>query len=905
MTVNLSETRVSYNGNGVTTVFEYGHKFFADGDLKVYVVEIADTSNYDLLALGADYGVTGAGAAVGGSVDLVVAPAAGFKVVIINDPPAIQPIHYEEADAFPAASHEAGLDRGIKLIQRIQDRLERTVQMSDVSDAATPDIDAILAAAATATAAAAATAADVVTTAGHRTAAEAAAEAAAGIVLSMSAAVLLLAYCPLNYGAAGDGVTDDTAAFNLAFDAARLTRDIATGTYAATVDLAGRRYRTNGSINAGMFRAAYGIVIQNGIILSHATGKIALDCTGSRGLRMNNFVLAGDPVDTPRTGIFFGRYWAGTSAPGASEHILTGVRVVGEFTLTGIDDYSSETWGWYNVMSNNERRSPTAWAIICRGIATPFVQTSDFHDIVDETDSPPLGSESNIVKAAYGCKASRSYPGMTFTVTAIARGATTVITYTGNDPTIGFDLVMADIAGTIELNGVVVTPSAIDTTLKTITLPINSSGYGAYTAGGFGVYATGSALYIAQTQQLSFTNFYAISQGYPPVVIEQHDSGDDIRLLTIIGHFEGIYNSSIEFRCGNNELCINTFTFTEHNSHALRSVFSTNASGVNGKVKLDNAKINLLNFNETPSSIFDLPTKYQFGGNSIIEIGEGGIIAVDELERLLCPPRTVVVRDTHRKIRNFGGEVSPGHIQVLDNCDGLFAPATSANPIVYKSGFLYRVGSVAGPTISLLEGTQNGVVDMAPSAGAVFASHATHIRGPRIYKPSDGAISLGWRANPGGTLSNNCRVFGWQNAVTSVALASTDEVATQNVSDVIAVPNFTDACGIIFDVRGSLGVLGHWWAWSKNASGAVQSLDLGVLPVTNVREFWRIVVNNGGSMYVYRSLDNIQWTLLGTIASAITSILLYAPFGTGVLTTGTTSRTYHIGAIEARGALAA
>lgn len=205
MTVAVAQTRVSYNGNGVTTVFNYGYKFFDSADLLVYVVEIADTSNFELLELGADYSVTGAGAPTGGDVTLSVAPATGFKVVIINDPAAVQPVHYEEGDAFPAASHEAALDRLTKLIQRIQDRMARTVQISDVSDAVLPDPDDFVNSANEAIAAAAEAAGSAASAAASVTAAAASATTATTQATAAAASA-----------AAADASADETDADRIA-----------------------------------------------------------------------------------------------------------------------------------------------------------------------------------------------------------------------------------------------------------------------------------------------------------------------------------------------------------------------------------------------------------------------------------------------------------------------------------------------------------------------------------------------------------------------------------------------------------------------------------------------------------------------------------------------------------------
>ena len=131
MTVPTTINRVSYSGSTATSL-PYGFKIFEDEDLEVY-------KNGGLLALSTDYIVTGAGEQSGGNVVLTSTPQTTDAFTIIRKLPLTQEIDYQPLDPFPAESHEEGLDRGVMLVQQIQEELDRSVKLS-VYTASTADL---------------------------------------------------------------------------------------------------------------------------------------------------------------------------------------------------------------------------------------------------------------------------------------------------------------------------------------------------------------------------------------------------------------------------------------------------------------------------------------------------------------------------------------------------------------------------------------------------------------------------------------------------------------------------------------------------------------------------------------------------------------------------------------------
>ena len=115
MTISTTTSRISYNGNGVTTEFSFPYRFLANGDLVVLSVSAAGVETTKVLTT--DYTLTGAGDDAGGSVTMLVAPAVGTRLVIYRDTEVVQETDYISGDSFPAESHERALDRLTMILQ--------------------------------------------------------------------------------------------------------------------------------------------------------------------------------------------------------------------------------------------------------------------------------------------------------------------------------------------------------------------------------------------------------------------------------------------------------------------------------------------------------------------------------------------------------------------------------------------------------------------------------------------------------------------------------------------------------------------------------------------------------------------------------------------------------------------
>jgi hypothetical protein len=234
MTISTTDSRISYNGNGVTTVFSFPYRFLTNGD--IVVVSVSSTGVETVKTLTTDYTLTGAGDDAGGSVTMLVAPASGTRLIIYRDTDITQETDYISGDPFPAETHERALDRLTMIAQEIGSDADRSIKvpvgdsssLSTTLPAAANRLDRLLAfdsatgevelsgitqtqiASAVAAAYAAGSTADAVTFL----------QAGTGAV-SESVQVALRRFVHIDqFGAVGDGTTDDLTPLTRFFESA-------------------------------------------------------------------------------------------------------------------------------------------------------------------------------------------------------------------------------------------------------------------------------------------------------------------------------------------------------------------------------------------------------------------------------------------------------------------------------------------------------------------------------------------------------------------------------------------------------------------------------------------------------------------------------------------------------------
>jgi hypothetical protein len=223
MTISTESTRVEYTGNGSTLPFAVPFRFLDKTDL-VVVLRTILTGVEAVQTIYTHYTVLGAGD-TSGTVTFVTAPPATQKVVIYNDPPLTQLVDYISGGTFPAETHEEALDRLTIQQKRTREIATRTPRLGDSDTDGSGAYDAKsnrISSLGTPTATTDATTKTYVDVLVNNTALG---PAPTGLIATGSVTSRLLAdrwgevTNVMDFGAVGDGATDDTAAINAAITA--------------------------------------------------------------------------------------------------------------------------------------------------------------------------------------------------------------------------------------------------------------------------------------------------------------------------------------------------------------------------------------------------------------------------------------------------------------------------------------------------------------------------------------------------------------------------------------------------------------------------------------------------------------------------------------------------------------
>ena len=127
MTINSLIDKNQYTADGAITNFTYQFRIIEAEDIKVILTDL--DGNDILQILGVHYTVTDVNNDMGGEVVFNVAPPNGYRVTLVRGARALQPEHYVENDAFPAATHELILDRITTVNQTVLEECSRAIQV--------------------------------------------------------------------------------------------------------------------------------------------------------------------------------------------------------------------------------------------------------------------------------------------------------------------------------------------------------------------------------------------------------------------------------------------------------------------------------------------------------------------------------------------------------------------------------------------------------------------------------------------------------------------------------------------------------------------------------------------------------------------------------------------------------
>jgi len=118
--------RIQYTADGSQTAFTYPFPIFAESDLEVFLDDADQASGFT---------VAGAGESEGGTVTFDTAPAVDTVVTLLRNVPIERTSDFQESGEFRAKVINDELDREIAMIQQVDDKVARSLRLSQTDSA--------------------------------------------------------------------------------------------------------------------------------------------------------------------------------------------------------------------------------------------------------------------------------------------------------------------------------------------------------------------------------------------------------------------------------------------------------------------------------------------------------------------------------------------------------------------------------------------------------------------------------------------------------------------------------------------------------------------------------------------------------------------------------------------------
>lgn len=135
MTIGVAGNRVSFNCDGVTTVFPVNLQAYLASDFTVILTAPASAGGTQtVLVLNSGYSMVATGTlqpTYWTLTTLGAAYATGYSVSVFVNPAQVQQTQYVQGQAFPSLAVQTNLDRLTQMAQRLQDQVNRSVRAPD------------------------------------------------------------------------------------------------------------------------------------------------------------------------------------------------------------------------------------------------------------------------------------------------------------------------------------------------------------------------------------------------------------------------------------------------------------------------------------------------------------------------------------------------------------------------------------------------------------------------------------------------------------------------------------------------------------------------------------------------------------------------------------------------------
>jgi hypothetical protein len=141
MPVSSSVSRIQYVGDGSQVEFPIPFYFISDSHLRVVLYDSATDTEEDLV-LTTDYTVDGVLEQNGGTLTMLVAPAATEILTILRDVPITQLIDWRENELFNGGKTELAFDKLTMILQQLYEIFSRGILLKVTHSGDDPDFPA-------------------------------------------------------------------------------------------------------------------------------------------------------------------------------------------------------------------------------------------------------------------------------------------------------------------------------------------------------------------------------------------------------------------------------------------------------------------------------------------------------------------------------------------------------------------------------------------------------------------------------------------------------------------------------------------------------------------------------------------------------------------------------------------
>lgn len=740
-------------------------------------------------------------------------------------------------------------------------------------------------------------------------------------------------FSPMDYGAAGDGTTNDVTALRDAFLAAAATVNTTWEDTAGHVDGSGYQFKITEPLDLTGIRGGFpNLVVNNMTIRADFDARPAvIDLTDSTHTRWTDLLLTNeDSSGEPEAGVVTQRNASGRVA---LNHRFEKLIIIGAYSKACMYDYSSEGKKLYGAFLRNRSRDLGSYALI-------RTEDAAAHRVASEFATTATGPESCNGLAMEDTTLRRNIE-IEWKISNVTQGNPAVVTYVegsgGEAPANGDEFVVSDVpSGMTQLGNKIILVRNLNTTAKTfdayqekeyLQLPYDgqtanfvagetvtggTSGATAVIEAQDDAGATGTLYIRPTTGSARFIDNEAITSASGAAVANYPDVPLDTTAFS--AWTGGLTFGDLFYRSGP---CMFLQGSEQNYIGVYNVVFGNDAWEISGDDAIQILEINKghtegaairswMHFNTSKGSI--VVNEFSLKEHSCHVHGDffrvsgpaANTVTLDGCNITILAQRTGqdgmsgrIFSDPSRFIIRRADIAVPdkdympdwqefaafdGQIRFLDTNETIIVP-TFDRTTVGAVNFEYMATGYSVDTTAwnVLKGT-SGDTKVAHgesiNGGAIIFTTGTDAAGTFA---TNGAMVTTPRIWVPGNRKLTAEIITNRNSSSSHAsfIGFTDQStalefpATLGAGDAIT-PVADDFCGFLYDTGADTDML---WCVSRKAAGTSQLVNTGLVPGNTSGDYdvWRIEINNSGTATFY-----VNGVLAGTITSAITTNITLA-----------------------------